>query len=102
MPGSSLSACGEDIRSGAQSQDRRGCREPLSGAVLLFPAVLPEKLRGKPGAWWVATIHYLSSAVLILFLIGHLYLATTGDRIGDLIRAMITGRHKRHDPEEDG
>jgi thiosulfate reductase cytochrome b subunit len=68
----------------------------VSGIVLLFPQVLPEKIGGKPGVWWFATAHYLSAAAIIAFLLGHLYLATMGDRVSYLFAAMITGRHRSH------
>ena len=68
----------------------------LTGIVLLYPRTLPDKIFGLPGVWWFATIHYLCSAALIAFLLGHIYLATMGDRIGYLISAMITGWHKHH------
>ena len=73
----------------------------LIGIVLLFPRMLPDKIFGLPGVWWFATIHYLCSAVLIVFLLGHLYLATMGDRIGYLLSAMITGWHKHHKKKEE-
>jgi len=72
----------------------------LSGVVLLFPGAIPDRIGGKPGVFWVATIHYLSAAAGILFLLGHLYLATMGDRIGYLLSAMLTGRHRHHVPKK--
>ncbi len=71
-----------------------------SGIVLLFPGNLPAKLGDRPAAWWFATVHYLSACALILFLLGHLYLTTTGDKVGYLISAMLTGKHKHHVPQE--
>jgi thiosulfate reductase cytochrome b subunit len=68
----------------------------LSGIVLLFPQVLPERIAGRPAGWWFATAHYLSGAGMVAFLLGHLYLTTTGDRLSYLISAMITGRHRHH------
>jgi thiosulfate reductase cytochrome b subunit len=68
----------------------------LTGIVLLFPRMVPEKILGLPGVWWFATAHYLCAAALVVFLLIHLYLATMGDRIGYLLSAMITGWHKHH------
>jgi len=71
----------------------------LSGAVLLVPGILPDRIGDKPGVWWFATAPYLSAAGVVAFLLAHLYLATTGDRIGYLFRAMLTGWHKQHVPK---
>lgn len=73
----------------------------VTGIVLLYPRMLPDKILGRPGVWWFATIHYLCSAALVTFLLGHLYLATMGDRIGYLVSAMITGWHKHHVKKEE-
>jgi thiosulfate reductase cytochrome b subunit len=68
----------------------------VSGVVLLFPGWLPETVGGRPGVWWVATVHYLSGAGVVAFLLGHVYLATTGDRWWYLFAAILTGRHRHH------
>jgi thiosulfate reductase cytochrome b subunit len=68
----------------------------VSGIVLLYPQVIPERIAGKPGPWWFATAHYLLGAGLVAFLLGHLYLATTGDRASYLYRGMIDGFHRSH------
>jgi thiosulfate reductase cytochrome b subunit len=78
----------------------------LTGVMLLFPQVLPERIGGRPTAWWVATAHYVAAAGIIAFLLGHIYLATTGDRVRYFFAAMITGRHRHHvrkpDANDDG
>ena len=71
----------------------------LSGVVLLFPGILPTGVFGHPGAWWLAAIHWLLAAAAILFLLGHLYLGTMGDRVRDLYAAMIDGFHRHRKPE---
>lgn len=71
----------------------------LSGVALLFPQILPERIGERPATWWLATAHYLAGAAVVAFLLGHLYLATTGDRPGDLLSAMVTGRHRRRVPK---
>ncbi len=71
-----------------------------SGLVLLYPGVMPARLWGHPGPWWIATAHYLLGCAGVLFLIGHLYLGTTGDRIGYLLSGMITGWHRDHRPHD--
>lgn len=45
--------------------------------------------------------HRLGSYLFLAFLIGHLYLATTGKTSFSLLRAMITGYEEPHlDPKE--
>jgi len=68
----------------------------VSGILLLYSDELPDRIAGRPGAWWFATAHYLLGAGLVAFLLGHLYLATTGDRASYNFRAMFDGVHRRH------
>ncbi len=71
----------------------------LSGVALLFPDVLPGTILGRPGVWWVAAAHWILSAGAILFLVGHLYLGSTGDKVRDLYAAMLDGQHRHRTPE---
>ena len=66
----------------------------LSGTVLLFADKIPDRIGDRPGPWWFATAHYLLGVAGIAFLLGHLYLATTGDRPSFNFRAMIDGVHR--------
>ncbi|MFI5402991.1 MAG: cytochrome b/b6 domain-containing protein [Planctomycetota bacterium] len=68
----------------------------LTGVILLYPQVLPERIGGRPAAWWFATAHYLSAVLMIAFVLGHIYLATTGDRVRYFFTAMITGLYRHH------
>jgi thiosulfate reductase cytochrome b subunit len=72
----------------------------LSGVALLFPSFLPRDLLGHPGVWWLAAIHWIVSAAGILFLVGHFYLGSMGDKVRDLYAAMLDGhhRHRRREP----
>jgi thiosulfate reductase cytochrome b subunit len=74
----------------------------LSGVALLFPDVLPSGVLGHPGTWWVSAIHWIFGAAAILFLVAHLYLGSTGDKVRDLYAAMIDGdhRHREQEPRE--
>ena len=67
----------------------------LSGVALLFPDVLPRDILWHTGVGWVAAIHWILSAAAILFLVGHLYLGSMGDKVRDLYAAMLDG-HYRH------
>jgi thiosulfate reductase cytochrome b subunit len=71
----------------------------LSGVALLFPDVLPRGVLGHPGAWWVAAIHWILAAAGILFLVGHLYLGSMGDKVRDLYAAMLDGHHRHRTRE---
>jgi len=68
----------------------------ISGTVLLFPDKFPDRIAGRPGAWWFATAHYLLGCGVIAFLLGHLYLATTGDKPSYNFKAMWDGLHRAH------
>jgi thiosulfate reductase cytochrome b subunit len=62
-----------------------------SGVLLLFPILMPEHVIGRPGLWPIAMLHLSVGYVLTLFVIGHIYLATTGETVFALSREMITG-----------
>jgi thiosulfate reductase cytochrome b subunit len=72
----------------------------LSGVALLFPGFLPRDVLGHPGAWWTAAIHWILAAAGILFLAGHFYLGSIGDKVSDLYAAMLDGhhRHRKREP----
>jgi thiosulfate reductase cytochrome b subunit len=81
----------------------------VTGILLLYPNTIPETLFGQDGKWLVSTIHYLVSWGFTLFVVGHMYLITMGDKPGYALSAMITGVHRHHEPapaakaeEEDG
>jgi thiosulfate reductase cytochrome b subunit len=72
----------------------------LSGVALLFPGFLPKHVLGYAGTFWLAAIHWIMAAAGILFLAGHLYLGSMGDKVRDLYAAMLDGyhRHRRREP----
>ena len=70
----------------------------LSGVVLLFPGFLPGELLGYPGTFWMAAIHWVTAAAGILFMVGHLYLGSMGDKVRDLYAAMLDGYHRYRTP----
>jgi len=53
-----------------------------------------------PGIYPIALVHYITSILFVIFLIIHVYLSTTGDRVSYLLKGMITGyhisEHKKH------
>ena len=62
-----------------------------SGVLLLFPILAPEQALGRAGLWPMAILHLSVGYLLTLFLVVHIYLATTGETFFSLIREMITG-----------
>jgi len=49
----------------------------LSGSVLLYPLVAPEHALGHPGLWPVAMAHLAAGYAITLFLVVHLYMASS-------------------------
>ncbi len=66
----------------------------VSGLVYLYPEFAPDTLFGFDGLLPVAMLHYLSATAILLFLLSHIYLGTTGKTIGQLFKMMITGWHE--------
>ncbi len=66
----------------------------LTGVVFLFPDLAPTRIFGLDGLLPVAMLHYLAGAAVILFMLAHIYLGTTGVRPTSLFKMMITGWHE--------
>jgi thiosulfate reductase cytochrome b subunit len=66
----------------------------VTGLVFLFPEYAPVRMFGLDGLLPVAMLHYLAGAALIMFMIAHIYLGTTGVRITSLFKMMVTGWHE--------
>jgi thiosulfate reductase cytochrome b subunit len=65
----------------------------LSGWAFLLMAFLPKTIFGIGSVWAVAMTHLTVAYLLVLFLLTHLYVITTGDTVLQNLRAMITGWH---------
>ncbi len=63
----------------------------ITGLALLFYNLWKNEPWAVEGYGLVATIHTAAAFLLVVFLIGHVYLTTTGKTVGDQLRAMITG-----------
>jgi len=63
----------------------------ISGLLYLFYNDWAEWGLGGLDLAWVATIHTAAALLLVVFLIGHVYLTTTGKTLFAQIKAMITG-----------
>ena len=66
----------------------------VSGLIFLYPQFAPDTLFGFNGLLPVALVHYLAAVAIVLFLLSHIYLGTTGRTVGQMFKTMITGWHK--------
>jgi thiosulfate reductase cytochrome b subunit len=75
----------------------------ISGWALLFPEFIINQIWGISGLTLTAIFHTSIGFLLSIFMIGHIYLATTGTSILSNFRAMITGWHEhteKQNPKE--
>ena len=66
----------------------------ISGLVYLYPEFAPETMFGFDGLLPVALLHYLTAVAILLFMLSHIYLGTTGKTVGQMFRMMFTGWHE--------
>ena len=66
----------------------------VSGLLYLYPEFAPDKLFGFDGLLPIAMLHYLTAAAILLFMLSHIYLGTTGRTVGAMFRMMFTGWHE--------
>jgi len=66
----------------------------ISGLIYLYPEFAPDKLFGFDGLLPIAMLHYLTAAAILLFMLSHIYLGTTGKTVGALFKMMFTGWHE--------
>jgi len=69
----------------------------ISGWALLFPEFAPDKIFGMGGVWPMALLHTIVGFLLSVFMFAHIYLATTGNTVGELFKSMISGWHLEHE-----
>jgi thiosulfate reductase cytochrome b subunit len=69
----------------------------ISGWSFLYAVYLPETLFGIGTLWLIAMAHLTLAYFLVLFLIVHMYIITTGETILTNLRAMFTGWHRETD-----
>lgn len=62
-----------------------------SGVLLWGADRWPQLFDRVGGLWMLAPAHTLGAYLFVAFVLGHLYLATTGETPWSLLRAMITG-----------
>lgn len=66
----------------------------ISGLIFMFPQFAPDRLFGMDGLVTVAVLHYLAGVAIVLFMIFHIYLGTTGTRVSSQFKTMLTGWHE--------
>ncbi len=72
----------------------------ISGWLLLFPELAPDEILGMGGVWPMALAHTIAGFLLSIFMLTHIYLATTGNTIFELVKSMITGWHLEPDSSD--
>jgi thiosulfate reductase cytochrome b subunit len=68
----------------------------ITGLIFLMPEFAPDRLFGFDGLLPVAILHYLTGAVIIMFMIAHIYLGTTGKTATSMFKTMVTGWYEQH------
>lgn len=63
----------------------------ISGLLYMYPQTFKGVIDAIGGMTVLAIVHYLLAAVFTAFLVAHLYLATTGETIGENFKAIIFG-----------
>ncbi|MDP2825705.1 MAG: cytochrome b/b6 domain-containing protein [Sulfuritalea sp.] len=66
----------------------------LTGLIFMFPQFAPDRVFDMDGLLPVAVLHYLTGTVIVLFMIAHMYLGTTGHTVTTMFKTMITGWHE--------
>lgn len=66
----------------------------LTGLAFLYPELAPDRLFGFDGLLPVAVLHYLTGAAIVMFMIAHIYLGTTGKTATSMFKTMIHGWHE--------
>ncbi|WPL17568.1 thiosulfate reductase cytochrome b subunit [Thiorhodovibrio winogradskyi] len=69
----------------------------ISGWAFLYSVYLPETLFGIGTLWLIAMTHLTLAYFLVLFLVVHMYIITTGETLTTNLRAMLSGWHRESD-----
>ncbi len=65
-----------------------------SGLLMMYPHLTPEHIFTLPGKQVIAYLHYGIALIMVMFIAVHLYLCSTGDTVGALVKGMIDGFHR--------
>jgi thiosulfate reductase cytochrome b subunit len=63
----------------------------ISGILYMYPETFKGVIDAIGGMTVLAIFHYLLGTIFAAFLVSHLYLATTGETIGENFKAIIFG-----------
>ena len=66
----------------------------ITGLIYLYPEFAPDRLFGFDSLLPIAMIHYLAAVAILLFMLSHIYLGTTGKTVGQMFKMMFTGWHE--------
>ena len=66
----------------------------LTGMLFFFPELAPRSLFGMNGLLPIAVTHYVTGFLVTMFLLGHVYMGTTGVTPDSGMRMMLTGWHE--------
>lgn len=63
----------------------------ITGILYMYPDTFKGIINCLGGIWVIGTFHFVLGAFFASFLVAHIYLATTGETIGENFKAIITG-----------
>lgn len=66
----------------------------ITGLIYLYPEFAPDRLFGFDGLLPIAMTHFLAASAILLFMLSHIYLGTTGKTVGQMFKMMFTGWHE--------
>ena len=71
----------------------------ISCWLMLFPEIAPNEIFSMGGVWPMAILHIILGFFLSVFMLGHIYLASTGKTVGELLTSMLNGWHLHEEDE---
>lgn len=72
----------------------------LSGLVYMYPDLFKGFIDAVGGMKVLATVHFILGGLFASFLVAHIYLATTGETVGENFKAIVFGYGIKSDHEE--
>jgi len=72
----------------------------VTGILYMYPETFRGVINAIGGVTVLALIHYLLGALFAAFLMAHLYLATTGETVGENFKAMVFGYGLKSDHDD--
>ncbi len=72
----------------------------ISGLMYMYPEFFKGFIEIIGGMKVLTTVHFLLAGLFASFLVAHIYLATTGETVGENFKAIIFGYGIKSDHEE--